>query len=364
MQRRWMGLGMAVVVCVAGGAYGGSLDSPAAPTEPGSAMYRLEDIYNRLDTGVPGVQSVFAEPVAGPTAGTGRTLNEVMAKAPATNVNAAVAAEVLSGRVFWGLALGVWGQQAGSMPNRGAVTVTPGTMQQAIQQGYHNGSGTVEGDTALITGNIKAGTTIFGVAGKTEVVDTTTGTGAATGDIVAGKIAFVNGATVSGTAKPAPVAKTGQTTSYAAGDDGALQKGVAWPNPRFTDNGNGTVTDNLTGLIWLKNVNAFGARNWATALTDCATLNSGEVGLSDESAEGDWRLPNVQELQSLIDYGRFNPALPSGHPFTGFQSYFYWSSSTVSVSTNDAWFVYLYVGNVGNGTKEAMHSVWPVRGGQ
>ena len=57
---------------------------------------------------------------------------------------------------------------------------------------------------------------------------------------------------------PAMLPKTGQTTSYAAGDDGALQKGVAWPNPRFTDNGNGTVTDNLTGLIWLKNANCFG----------------------------------------------------------------------------------------------------------
>src|SRR5262249_3439758 len=37
---------------------------------------------------------------------------------------------------------------------------------------------------------------------------------------------------------PAPVPRTGQTTSYAAGDDGALQKGVAWPNPRFTVNVN------------------------------------------------------------------------------------------------------------------------------
>lgn len=55
----------------------------------------------------------------------------------------------------------------------------------------------------------------------------------------------------------AGVSKTGQTTSYGTRDDGALQKGVAWPNPRFTDNANGTVTDNLTGLIWLKNANCF-----------------------------------------------------------------------------------------------------------
>ena len=47
------------------------------------------------------------------------------------------------------------------------------------------------------------------------------------------------------------VPATGQTDSVAAGDDGDLQKGVPWPDPRFTDNGDGTVTDHLTGLIWL-----------------------------------------------------------------------------------------------------------------
>jgi hypothetical protein len=46
---------------------------------------------------------------------------------------------------------------------------------------------------------------------------------------------------------PALVFKTGQTTSYRSGDDGDLEKGVTWPNPRFTDNSDGTVTDNLTG---------------------------------------------------------------------------------------------------------------------
>ena len=51
---------------------------------------------------------------------------------------------------------------------------------------------------------------------------------------------------------PAPVPKSGQTTPYEPGDDGYLQRGAAWPNPRFSDNNDGTVTDNLNGLIWLK----------------------------------------------------------------------------------------------------------------
>ena len=51
---------------------------------------------------------------------------------------------------------------------------------------------------------------------------------------------------------PAPVPKTGQLTSYGNRDDGELQMGVVWPDPRFTDNFDGTVTDDLTGLIWLR----------------------------------------------------------------------------------------------------------------
>jgi hypothetical protein len=164
---------------------------------------------------------------------------------------------------------------------------------------------------------------------------------------------------------PVPVPKTGQTTSYAAGDDGDLEKGVVPPPQRFTDNGDGTVTDNLTGLIWLKNANfKAGKRTWAQALADCATLNNGEGGLSDGSVEGDWRLPNAKELYSLIDLGRFNPALPSGHPFTGVQSDRYWSSSTVADYTVYAWVVYLGSGYVVSDDRTFTRYVWPVRGGQ
>ena len=172
-----------------------------------------------------------------------------------------------------------------------------------------------------------------------------------------------SGQTCSYDISPAMVPKTGHTTSFAAGDDGDLQKGVAWPNPRSTDNGNGPVTDNLTGLIWLKNANCFGLRVWATALTDDNTVNNRECGLTDGSVEGDWRLPNVREMQSLIDYGRYNPALPSGYPFTGAQSEYYWTSSTYPDSTY-AWIMYLGNGSVGLIDKTPTFYVWPVRGGQ
>ncbi|MEW6660449.1 MAG: DUF1566 domain-containing protein [Thermodesulfobacteriota bacterium] len=162
---------------------------------------------------------------------------------------------------------------------------------------------------------------------------------------------------------PAPVPKTGQTTSYGTRDDGALQKGVAWPTPRFTDNNNGTVTDNLTKLIWMKNANAFGERTWDTALSDANNLKSGDHGLTDGSQAGDWRLPNRRELLSLVDDGKISPALPAGHPFTSEQSDIYWSSSSYLNGANGAWIVNFADGIVLPSLKTSAQYVWCVRGG-
>ena len=166
-------------------------------------------------------------------------------------------------------------------------------------------------------------------------------------EVIDGKIGEVVGA----------VPKTGQTTSYSAGDDGDLEKGVAWPSPRFTVQAVTTcVTDNLTGLVWARNANLGGEMTWSNALTYCESLTYGGTN--------DWRLPNAKELYSLIDLGRFTPALPSGHPFTGVQSDNYWSSSTIAGYTGYAWFVYLDGGAVFLDDKTSTFYVWPVRGGQ
>ncbi len=166
----------------------------------------------------------------------------------------------------------------------------------------------------------------------------------------------------------APVEKTGQTVSYGSKDDGDLQKGVAWPTPRFTDHGNGTVTDNLTGLIWMKNASnvgavGFGTQTWANACAACNGLKDGEYGLMDGSKAGDWRLPNLKELQSLVDYGRYNPALPAGHPFIGVKSDLYASSTTNANGTTYAWSMYFYDGYVYGLDKGYNSYVWCVRGG-
>jgi len=226
--------------------------------------------------------------------------------------------------------------------------------------------------------------TLNDIMGKAPAVDDTNGATAA--DVASGKTAWglTSGAwgVITGTGTiatyAAAVPKTGQTDSYATGDDGDLQKGVAWPNPRFTDNGNGTVTDNLTGLIWLKNANCFGTKEWqdgATypALEAANTLKSDDCGLKDGSVAGDWRLPNVRELQSLVHYGVYNPAVPNttgtekwteGDPFTNVQSDFYWSSTTNASNTDLAWGVHLNDGRVDDGNKPSTYYVWPVRGRQ
>lgn len=114
--------------------------------------------------------------------------------------------------------------------------------------------------------------------------------------------------------------QTGQTISYANGDDGALQRGTEWPDPRFTDNNDGTVTDNLTKFICLKDAGCLGSMNWLDAINACNKLADGQCGLNDGSVPGDWFLPNIRELHSLID---FSSAPPPGAPFKNWWKIFF-----------------------------------------
>ncbi len=125
------------------------------------------------------------------------------------------------------------------------------------------------------------------------------------------------------------------------------------------------MTDNLTGLIWLKNANCFGNKTWANALSDCNGLSSGFCGLTDDSVAGDWRFPNVKEYLSMIYLvGLSNmptPGLPSDHPFTDVQGD-YWSSSTDNLNSSDAWLVSMGLAFVKIKTKTSSDLyVWPVR---
>ncbi|MCX5903833.1 MAG: DUF1566 domain-containing protein [Proteobacteria bacterium] len=159
--------------------------------------------------------------------------------------------------------------------------------------------------------------------------------------------------------------KTGQTIIYATGDDGDLEMGVAWPDTRFTDKVDGTVKDNLTGLVWTKNANLpNGPLTWQAALDYVAGMNAGTY---ENFGYTDWRLPNVNELKSLTDNSRYSPALPQGHPFTNVQlSWWYWSSTTNAYRTGNACIVSMYIGIVNYGYKFYFNGdyAWPVRSGQ
>lgn len=186
--------------------------------------------------------------------------------------------------------------------------------------------------------------------------------------------------TISATFRPW-LPKTGQTVCYdntgststplsscaGTGQDGDLRWGSAWPTPRFTNNNNGTVTDNLTGLIWLQKADCFGNQTWANALANANLLNSASnsCGLTDGSAAGDWRLPNINELRSLLDLQNNPPLPPSGHPFTGIPAQigtYWWTSTTNAKATNNAWYISASDGSEGLSLKSNSRIAWAVKG--
>jgi hypothetical protein len=156
------------------------------------------------------------------------------------------------------------------------------------------------------------------------------------------------------------------------GQDGARQAGKPWPSPRFTDNANGTVTDNMTGLVWLKDAGCLGTLTWQDAFTYAASLvgDGGQCGLSDNSAAGAWRVPNVNELESILGPSATDtaPPLPTPDPFTNVQSSYYWTSTTYAAGASPqyAWTLGMTAGQVVYlpGDKSGSLNLWPVRDAQ
>ena len=132
---------------------------------------------------------------------------------------------------------------------------------------------------------------------------------------------------------------------------------------RFTDNQNGTVTDNCTKLIWLKKADCFDKQTWIEAVDKVRQLATGQCGLTDDSAANDWRLPNVKELQSLIDFSQSKPMLSKGYPFTNVQTRdYYWSSTKDAKESSHRWRVSIGNGSLFTNIICHPHYVWPVRG--
>ena len=136
---------------------------------------------------------------------------------------------------------------------------------------------------------------------------------------------------------PIRLPKTGQTSVFAANDDGSLQKGVAWPSPRFTDNGDGTITDHLTGLMWEQ----------TPSLSGTLTENFTQAADSSFAGYTDWRLPNINELRSLANFGQGTSFLwLNSQGFIGIgATTFYRSSSANAFDTDYSYLMFFDEGN-------------------
>jgi hypothetical protein len=104
-------------------------------------------------------------------------------------------------------------------------------------------------------------------------------------------------------------------------------RGSAEPTADYFDNGDGTVTDNVTGLMWEQKTNDGGPRDkaktytWKDALAYCENLLLG--------GHDDWRMPTPKELERLVDLGKSNPAIDTAY-FPNTSNGLYWSGTTCS----------------------------------
>ncbi len=127
------------------------------------------------------------------------------------------------------------------------------------------------------------------------------------------------------------------------GQDAAYALGCP-TSGRFLDNGDGTVTDTCTGLMWQQDTadtNGDGSRDELDVMTWCGALRYCEE-LRFAGYE-DWRLPNVRELESLIDYGNALSAIPSKLLALNES---YWSSTPAMTDPMSAWSVSFTTGSI------------------
>lgn len=143
-------------------------------------------------------------------------------------------------------------------------------------------------------------------------------------------------------------------TRYRQNPDGSVTDQVdGGTRPRFVDHADGTVTDVVTGLMWLKKPKQIAVK-WEEAVAYCRNLEF--QGLSG------WRLPTIQELRDLRDKRYQNPALPPQHPFAGIQTHIgFWSKSKHRFGPKYVYQMNLWFGKIGYQRKDEHGIVWPVR---
>ncbi len=142
------------------------------------------------------------------------------------------------------------------------------------------------------------------------------------------------------------------------GQDGAVNAGAPWPDPRFKADGD-TVRDRLTGLIWIRNAGmAEFPMTWREAFDYVLDMNARRrFGL------GDWRMPDRRELFSLVSHVRVNPAVSAEGLFENVFSGYYWTATPCARYPRQAWYVHFGGGRVFKGMTHGSYMVWPVHDG-
>jgi len=301
----------------------GSLDAPAPPDDSNSAMHTLEHINNILLTGTPTeiTRNAFEEPKYGPIGPSDfPDLNEIYNNTPKYDDDAATVDDVRPGKVFWGLGKNDnWGKLIGGSQDNVESRVLKTGQTTTLDRYDEWNSNNLQDD--------------------------------------------------------AHWAEEGYGVEASNKDDKRFKAELNNENQQD----NGTVTDQKTGLMWVQNPKCWSFSHchespmtWEEAFNKIKALNDLPKGCTS-SAEiacyTDWRLPNIKELQSLIDYGHISPALPEGYDAAfdkdTINNYYYWSSTTnLNNAFSSAWAVYMATGMVNGQSKSNPCHVWPVRGGK
>lgn len=142
------------------------------------------------------------------------------------------------------------------------------------------------------------------------------------------------------------------------------------PDSRYTDNSDGTVTDNVTGLMWKQcseglsttttacDTGSAATYTWQGALTQAQNVNT--AGFAGHS---DWRVPNIKELKSLAETACYSPAI-NINLFPETPSYYFWTASPYARSSGNAWGVGFGNGDDGWAMMNSPFYVRLVRAGQ
>ncbi len=141
------------------------------------------------------------------------------------------------------------------------------------------------------------------------------------------------------------------------------------PTTAFTDNFNGTVTHNLTGLMWKQCAEGLSGANCAigNATTRTWAIALAQARDSNFAGHTDWRLPNIKELESIVESCGYEPSINETlFPATPFLPAYtnYWSGSSYVPDPAYAWNVNFYRGATGAEQKASTGFVRLVRGGQ